>query len=75
MRVWDLLVEKQMILVRSLCVVIALIVHSIESLSTDTLIEGVFSLRSSTSNGPIARYVVARTRQPCQRPVHLLTTR
>lgn len=71
------LVENQKALVRSLCVGIAVIAHNIERLPTDILIDGFVRLRSSTCtlNGPIARYVVAGTQQPCQRPVHLLTTR
>ena len=69
------LVEDQKVLVRSLCVGIAFKVHIIESLPTDSLIEGFVRLRSSTFNGPIARYVVAGTLQSCQRLAYLLITR
>lgn len=65
----------QKVLVRSLCVGIAFKAHIIESLPTDSLIEGFVRLRSSTFNGPIARYVVARTLQSCQRLAYLLITR
>lgn len=69
------LVEEQKVVVRSLCVGIAFKVHIIESLPTDSLIEGFVRLISSTFNGPIARYVVARALQSCQRLAYLLITR